>query len=340
MAPVDGEPDSSPGAEDTNGVGASPQSTSTQDAPSGESSTLTADDGKPKSTLDIIESVLGEKKPSEGSPPSADPVKDPKSEGQPPTSKSAGEQKPEDKEPPFHTHPRWRELNDKLKEAEADANEYRAITTYAESKGMSIDDVADAIELAAMVRTDPAKAREHVVAILDSIDNFIGEKLPKDLAEAVENGSITEDHAKELSRARAALANSQNAARQRSERAKQERQSADQKAQQDQIRKSVSTAVKAWETETRNSDPDFDQKKDMIKDRIKAIISERGSLPQSAEDGVAIAKQAHADVTARLSKVMPPRKPRATLPAEPGASGSPAEKPKSTLDVINRVIGG
>jgi hypothetical protein len=336
MPPVDGEPESSPGTEENLQGSASPQSSEqTVDASSEQSSSSGADDGdKPKSTLDLIDQVLGGKKPSEGSPPSADPVKDPKSEPK------ADQPKADEKEPPFHTHPRWIELNKKLTDAEADAGEYRAIQTFAENSGMSIDDLADALQLAALVRNDPAKAREHVVAILDSIDNFTGEKLPKDLEDAVANGEITEDRARELSRARASVARSETASRRRSEQERSQRQTQEQQDQETERRKAVSTAVKSWEAETRKLDPDFDQKKDFIKDRIKVIIAERGSLPQSAEDGVAIAKQAYTEATSRLKGLMPKPRARATMPSIPGSSQSAPEKPKNTLDLINRVVGG
>ena len=100
----------------------------------------------------------------------------------------------------------------------------------------------------------------------------------------------------------------------------------------------MANAVSAWETATRSTDPDFDLKADLVKDRVRAYAAANG-VPKTAEEALKVAKDAYDSVTQTLLKVRGEKAPmRTTVGGK--TNGSAAPEPKSLLDVVRRASAG
>ena len=69
-------------------------------------------------------------------------------------------------------------------------------------------------------------------------------------------------------------------------------------------------------------------------DRMKLLASQ--NPPKSAEDAVAIARQAHRDVTEALKKAIPQKQPATVVKSEHTSSNASQPTPKSLLDVVRQ----
>lgn len=341
MPPVGDASDSS--AEDKDKVAAaSAVDTPTDAKPSDASSGAGQDAKEPKAPLDIVRAALKpnetpsgseenqEGKVADGAKPVGDDVKPDDKKGDAKTAE-------DDKPPPFHEHPRWKSLtkerDDLAKERDGlkgDAAEYRTISTFMDKNGVTHSQVVDALHLLALLNSDPAKGREAMAKSLADLDARIGETLPDDLKTAVEKGEITEDRAKELSKARAGktLADEREAARI-------EQEEAD-KAARDQASHvaGMQTAVKSWAAVTAKTDRDFAKKTDLIKERVGEILRARGKMLQSAEDAVTVTRTAYEDVNRRINSFVPAKTGREFVKAEGGGTGGDPPAPKTPLEAL------
>lgn len=126
------------------------------------------------------------------------------SAGSPP---AASEHK--EKLPPFHQHPRWREVQDELRKARREAEEAKSEIERLKSIARPLlegeldqETVERAIELAKKLREDPRKIVEELAPEVERAAIAAGEKLPEDLEREVDEGLITPERAKELARLR------------------------------------------------------------------------------------------------------------------------------------------
>lgn len=235
---------------------------------------------------------------------------------------------------PFHKHPRFQKLvqekneyKAKIAEYEPDAQQYREIQSFMQRAGLSAEEVAEGLLLMAEMKSgDPTKAHEALMKKVETLALAAGKKLPADLEEKVEQGYIDREVAQQLHQQRvqaerqAAIAQQQLAQRQ----------------QQEAIgaQQAMANAVAAWEQATRQTDPDFDLKADLVKDRLRAHMAVHG-MPRSTDEALALSRQAYEAVSQTLQRA------RGTKPAMRPAvggkvSGSVAPEPKNLLDVIRR----
>lgn len=235
---------------------------------------------------------------------------------------------------PFHKHPRFQKLvqekneyKAKIAEYEPDAKQYREIQSFMQRAGLSAEEVAEGLLLMAEMKSgDPTKAHEALMKKVETLALAAGKKLPADLEEKVEQGYIDREVAQQLHQQRvqaerqAAIAQQQLAQRQ----------------QQEAIgaQQAMANAVAAWEQATRQTDPDFDLKADLVKDRLRAHMAVHG-MPRSTDEALALSRQAYEAVSQTLQRA------RGTKPAMRPAvggkvSGSVAPEPKNLLDVIRR----
>ena len=219
------------------------------------------------------------------------------------------------------------EWRSKAQEYEPDAQQYREIQSFMQRAGLSAEEVAEGLLLMAEMKSgDPIKAHEALMKKVETLALAAGKKLPADLEEKVEQGYIDREVAQQLHQQRvqaerqAAIAQQQLAQRQ----------------QQEAIgaQQAMANAVAAWEQATRQTDPDFDLKADLVKDRLRAHMAVHG-MPRSTDEALALSRQAYEAVSQTLQRA------RGTKPAMRPAvggkvSGSVAPEPKNLLDVIRR----
>lgn len=214
----------------------------------------------------------------------------------------------EDRGEPFGKHPRWQkmvaarnEYRDKAQavaqEVEAlrpRADEYGLIEQYMSSNGLQPAEVIDGFKIMALMKADPAAAREALQAHLHRIDSFLGNVLPPDLQRQVDEGFTTEDIARETVRTRNLLQRQQAENQQYREHISQQ----ESEQQQTQLRQSMVGAVSQWEAQVRTSDPDYAMKEQFVVDKLKVLRTQyRVETPEQA---VQLAKMAYDEATKSL----------------------------------------
>lgn len=283
-----------------------------------------ADAAQAKQTLrDVVAAALKPKQ--QGDTPAPDKKVEPQpAEGAKPEVKDGSAE-----EPPFHKHPRWIEVQDRLKAETEVANEYRAIEKFAQANRLSTEDIVDGLQLLALVKTDPSQARDQIVKILEDIDNYTGVKLPKDLADQVEAGELTKEGATEISKARAREKHltSRETARET------EQQTANRQKQFQEFRTKVNDSIRAAEKDAAKTDTDYLRIKKNVLDRMATLA--KGKKINSPEAGVALWKQAYTEVRAEMKDLLPPPKEKRFEPSKPGGGGAAPTAPKTLMDAVN-----
>jgi hypothetical protein len=222
---------------------------------------------------------------------------------------------------PFHNHPRWKEVQAELKEAKPAAEEYRKITTYMQSNGLTPNEVAEGFQIMALMKNNPAEAHKRISEYKSRLDAFVGEKLPDPIREKVDNGSIDPETAKEY----AALLAQQQLAQQRTQYAQAEYER--------QAQLGMRNAVVNWEQQKKSKDPEWSTKEALITDRVRTLMA--SEKPNTAEQAVALVERAYSQITDQLRKIAPQRQPinpmRSTM-----SSVTATATPKSLKEAIMR----
>ena len=93
----------------------------------------------------------------------------------------------------------------------------------------------------------------------------------------------------------------------------------------------------AWETKTRETDPDFDLKHDLIDARIRALVNEHGHA-KTQDQVLQLANQAYTEVNERFRAKFGNHRPMKT--ASGGKlGGSPQAEPTSLAEAIGNALG-
>jgi hypothetical protein len=226
---------------------------------------------------------------------------------------------------PFNKHPRFRQLLQERNSNVEDATRYRQVDTFIKDNGMTAQEAADLLIVGGMAKTDPAKAWELAKPWVERLLQAAGEVLPADLAKMVQDGTMTEEAAYQVSRSRATVASVE--ASRTFERQKQERSA------QETAEGEYRQAAVDWETDRRAKDPNFEAKLEPILREI-AWRKSQGDVPKTP-----------AEVTAQLNAVYKAvndaLKPPANLAAPaPGARPAPQQRKAVTPVAGGSVSGG
>jgi hypothetical protein len=317
-------------------AGSSPEVEVEASAPEAQAETSTKSAGETEDSLLAVVRAVAEKSDA---PEMAEASESP-TEGQESTVDQAADARKDDdfSDIPFNKHPRFRELvkekntyKAKIAEYEPDAQQYREIQSFMQRTNLSPQEVAEGLMLMAEMKSgDPAKAHDVLMKKAESLALAAGKKLPQELEEKVDQGYIDRDTAQQLYQ-------QQTQAQRQAAIAQQQLM---QRHHMDVIgsQQAMANAVATWEQSTRATDPDYDLKADLVKDRIRAHMAVHGA-PRSAEHALSLSRQAYEDVTQTLQRAKG-SKP-AMRPAVGGkVSGSVAPEPRNLLDVIRRASAG
>jgi len=288
-------------------------------APQGATSEASAE---PKSLLDAaLMALKTEEKPGEataakpaGEDPAAEqgpqvPETDAAAQGEAP---GAVPRLPDDvfKALPQEARRAFNDLRKQVTTLQPDATRGQALTQFLRETGITVPEYDELIEVGALLKHDPAKARERLAAKLAEVDHALGLTLPDDLREEVDGGYISEDRASELSRTRA-----------EAERAKR----AAEELVQSQHQNALVNDLVSWEAEMRQRDPDFDRKLPDIQAKARLAVleaSQAGKPVRTGAEAVRVAQKAYGEVNALLASFRPA--PRATPPSPSSAASAPA----------------
>jgi hypothetical protein len=226
-----------------------------------------------------------------------------------------GEDEGEDRGEAFGKHPRWQKMvaarNEYREKASAysseiealrpKADEYGLIEQYMQNNGLAPDEVIDGFKIMALMKHDPAAAREQLLVHLNRLDTFLGHALPDDLQRQVDEGYVTEDLAHELA-----------SRRQQEQRLRQETLGYQKVLEQQQVqqtdtqqRQAMSAAVGQWEAQVKQRDPDYATKEPFVLDRLKVLRTQY--RVQSPEQAVQLAQMAYDQASKQLRGLV--RKP-------------------------------
>lgn len=236
---------------------------------------------------------------------------------------------------PFSKHPAWQRIAAKRREAErerdtlksqieelrAPAESYRKVEAFLRQSDVAVEQAAEAIQVAALLKRDLRAGREALVAYVQQIDQELGLQLPPDLQQRVQSGALDPDTARELSVTRQ---EARRTAAQRDHAADQARRTAATYEQQrvDGARQAhvaaCSSAVDRWAQQQATRDPDFAHLTPLVKDRIVVLAREHG-FPPSVEGAVQMAEVAVKQIKAETAKFRPAAN---ATPPRPSAGGS------------------
>lgn len=228
---------------------------------------------------------------------------------------------------------RVRELLAERKVIEPKAQQWDGLQTWVHQNGLTPEDVNFGLGLMAQVRADPFKAWEQLQPLIAHLQGVVGEVLPDDLKKRVEGGTLNEDDARSIAAGRSKV----KVFEQREQRRTESDQAADERRRVGEFATACGRAVQVWETEFKETDPDYARKKDMVQSEIYALWAREGQ-PETPAKAVDQAKRARATVEDRLKGIMP-SKPHVD-PARGGESARTRAVPRTALEAAEMALAG
>jgi hypothetical protein len=262
------------------------------------------------------------------------------------------DEKPTDEDgkelPPFHEHPRWKEmveerntLREQAKAVEAVkplVEQQRSIVDYCQQNGVTPEQFKNGLEILALINTNPAEAVKKLQPIMEQLGQFDGSKLPSDLENAVAEGKIELEFAQEMAKLRA-----QN---QHGTRMNQKTQEQLQMERAQQVTQANQNALAAWEVAIAKNDPDFKPKVkadeadgmfEFVADRFSVLLQQQP--PNSPQAVVKLAEQAYNSVKKTFATRLTPKQAM-KRPLDSTSSRTNARKePESITEAVLQEMG-
>lgn len=244
------------------------------------------------------------------------------------------------------SHERMGQLSSFMQQNKIDAQDFSAAMSSAAARkqsGVPYTEFKSAEDLTILAHTDPEKFYEKLTGMVEEYGVFLNKKLPSDLQKAVDDGEITETHAKELSKARM------------------DKKISDRKAESASRRADVGEAriadgtrediVNRWFDRTAKTDTELSFKVNAIEGELLRLIGQRqreGKLIAITDkDLFALLDEAHKNVTDTMRAGRPkqpvnpsPRSNPAPRNSQENNSASPKDKMlNNVLEIMNRNAG-
>lgn len=219
----------------------------------------------------------------------------------------------------------------RVSELEPQAQQFQQITNFVREAGLTTDEVNQGFDVMKALKNQPLVAYQMLKPIMDQLDTIVGNVLPPELQQQVSLGYITEEHARELARARSVASISRREAEQTAQRANAERQ---QFATQQHV-STVSQAVTEWERSRAKHDPDWKHKQARVTELVELeILRRRGRDPQyfpaTPDEAIEISKAALKKVDEEVKRFSP--KPKELKPVTDVSATRGTAKPTTMLE--------
>jgi hypothetical protein len=228
---------------------------------------------------------------------------------------------------------RAKEAEGKLTELTPDAEAFSRIKSFVSDAGINAEEFNLLLQVGKNLKNNPAEALKQITPYVNELLRLTGEVLPEDLKTQVEQGYLTEDHARELARARSTAGLSQAQLAQRDQRDAQQRE----QSQRAEHVTAVQTTISSWEAKESANDPDWNLKQDRIKDLIELAVR-RDGFPKTTQAAIDIANKAKETATAEIRKFAPSR--RAVTPLPNAASTQAKAKPATLIEAMAQAASG
>jgi hypothetical protein len=250
---------------------------------------------------------------------------------EPPKVLTAEEQAAADKLLPFHDHPRFKQViaerrsfEAKVAELTPAAETMTSLRSFLADNDIPAEEFDNAMEILALLRSDPLSAREKLSEIWTSLEKFSGGVLPEDLQKRVDLGELDKDDAAEIARLRHQQAHQTKQGQRQAQ--KTEQQLAEDRKQE--LMRVVYQAGATWEQQKQTSDPDYAKIAPRVMRTARALMQERGN-PKDAKTSIAILEDAYKIVKDEIAEFAPVRQP--ITPVRSGGSIPSAKKEPTTM---------
>jgi hypothetical protein len=224
-----------------------------------------------------------------------------------------------------------KQLKSEVDELQTIRSQLSEITVAAQKSGLEDQLVADLWATPLLFAQDPVAAVQKLREATERLAEMVGDKLPSELQTKVDDGYLTEEDARELSRARAEAARLRQM--QEYESAEREKQS-----RESQLR-SLGDAVNTYQQSLVQNDPDYTAvARKWHRDRF-AQMYEASGRPQDMRQVVSLAEQSWKEIKSDLTAMIPKPKPKSPI-AGRRANNAPPAAPASMFDAISQAVGG
>lgn len=212
-----------------------------------------------------------------------------------------------------------------LEQARPDLDQHRQLQGYLREHQLAPDDVNMLLGVGASLRKGEYQAfLNGVMPYVQAAQEALGLRFSPDLQQQVDDGLITEDTAREVTRTRFR-------ANQAESRLAEETNTRTQETQGRAI-EAVRVAVATWEDGIRKTDPDYALKAVAVQRFSQAYMQERG-VPRNPADAVKLVQDAYADATAQFARVRPQPRPTRIAPSGlNGVSHGGTQEPRTMKD--------
>lgn len=229
-------------------------------------------------------------------------------------------------------------LKGDLEPLQTKAQNFDTLSGYLVENGISAKEANNALEITRLIKTkDYGRALEIMEPMVAELRRSTGGVLDPDLQNDVRLGHLPQARAFEIQKSRASETVNTEREQDRAAREDQKRQD-DARQQQTAFVGSVARAADDWAKQQAETDPDWNQKSDLVADALGTIIAKEG-FPKSTKDAVELSKRALAEVEKRIARIAPKPKHIARPQQPGGASPSQPAEPKSALEAINMALG-
>jgi hypothetical protein len=178
--------------------------------------------------------------------------------------------------------------------------------------------------MAALKRGDFRTFVDTMQPYMDAARMYLGEILPPDVQREVDQGLISEERGRELTRLRGQSSQLQGAVSQLQTTAVQQ--------QQVSTVETSKLAVNQWEQGVKASDPDFAAKQPMLLRFAQAMVMEQGGPPRTPQEAVDLAKRAYEEVNKTFTTLRPQPKPTRPSPMGGQVSNPVVSQPSNMME--------
>lgn len=236
--------------------------------------------------------------------------------------------------PPFHEHPRWKEIVADRDSAKAELERLQPVvqahvnvSNFCQKNNITAEEYNEVLQMAALAKNDPIAFHSKLKDMVAQMAPDAGDALSPELQKAVDDGEITLPWAQKLAKQQA-----QGKFAQQKAKLSVEQQAAN--AQQ-QFVNNIKTALSTWEQSTAKNDPDFVEGSPKYKWFMAELSSQIVKTDiKTANDAVVLAVKAYEMVNENLGKVIPKngatRKPLSSTKS----STTAPKKPTTIAEVV------
>lgn len=247
------------------------------------------------------------------------------------------EDESQDEKLPFGKHPRFKKLVSQRNELRSEVErlkplveDYQQVQDYMKQNDLAPQEVAQAMQILTLLKTDPLKAKEALQPTLQLFASLSGEALPDDIKQKVEEGYMDEDTAKEVAALRAQSA----VQKQRAQEFATQQQQRQQEQYAQQSSQQLYNAVSNWEQTIAARDPDYAKLKPLVMKATQAALAQ--GRPSTPEQAIALVESAYREVQDSVKALMPKRTAQRTVTSTNSVSTSASPKPSSLLEAVTQ----